>query len=68
MHECIVSPHYITKGVSVMRQSKFVMQADFDKLKKLAEDKRDGKVSEEEYSRRFYDAWSKTKKNRKVER
>ena len=45
-----------------------VMQADFDKLKKLAEDKRDGKVSDEEYSRRFYDAWSKTKKNRKVER
>ena len=59
-----------------MRQSKFVMQADFDKLKKLAEDKRDGKVSDEEYSRRFYDAWSKTKKDalhdhivmRKVER
>ena len=39
------------------------MQADFDKLKKLAEDKRDGKVSDEEYSRRFYDAWSKTKKD-----
>ena len=57
MHVCIVSPHYITKGVSVMTK---VMKADFDKMKKLIEDK--DKISEEEYNQRFWDAWYETDK------
>ena len=37
-----------------------VMKADFDKMKKLIEDK--DKISEEEYNQRFWDAWYETDK------
>ena len=42
------------KGVNKMTR----MKADFEKMKQLLEDK--PFISEEEYNRRFWDAWEET--------